>query len=187
MKYPRDLEKRDVRLLSFPKVSILISTFNERFVIGRSLEAMEKLDYPKDKIQVVVADDSTDDTIRLIDDKVSELNRLGIDAIVSRRPTRENFKCGALNKAMNYVTGDYILLLDADSIIPPDILSKGIDAMEMHSDAVFRFIPLRSLQPRVQLDYKIVCLGSRHGRHDIKDGCLLGERAILSSRRLHAR
>ncbi|MHB2035896.1 MAG: glycosyltransferase, partial [Nitrososphaerales archaeon] len=137
VKYPRDLGSHDVHLLNFPKVSILISTFNEKFVIGRSLEAMEKLDYPKDKIQVVVADDSTDDTVWLIDDSVSELNRLGIDAIVSRRSTRENFKCGALNKAMDLVTGDYILLLDADSIIPPDILSKGIDAMETHSNASF--------------------------------------------------
>ncbi len=136
-KYPRDLEKQNVHLLNSPKVSILISTFNEKFVIARSLEAMEKLDYPKDKIQVVVVDDSTDETVQIIDDKVSELNRLGIDAIVSRRPTRENYKCGALNKAMNYVTGDYVLLLDADSIIPPDILSKGIHAMETHSNAAF--------------------------------------------------
>ena len=137
LKYPRDLEKQNVHLLNSPKVSILISTFNEKFVIARSLEAMEKLDYPKDKIQVVVADDSTDETVQIIDDKVSELNRLGIDAIVSRRPTRENYKCGALNQAMNYVTGDYVLLLDADSIIPSDILSKGIGAMETHSNAAF--------------------------------------------------
>jgi cellulose synthase/poly-beta-1,6-N-acetylglucosamine synthase-like glycosyltransferase len=137
VKYPRDLERRDVHLLNFPRVSVLISTFNEKFVIERSLEAMEKLDYPKDKIQVVVADDSTDETVQIIDDKVSELNRLGIEAMVSRRPTRENFKCGALNKAMDYVTGDYVLLLDGDSIIPPDVFSKGIDAMETHSNASF--------------------------------------------------
>ena len=137
VKYPKDLGRDDVHLLNSPKVSILISTFNEKFVIERSLEAMEKLDYPKDKIQIVVADDSTDETVHIIDDKVSELNRLGIEAIVSRRPARENFKCGALNKAMNYVTGDYVLLLDADSIIPPDILSKGIRAMETHSNASF--------------------------------------------------
>ena len=137
IKYPKDLGRNDVHLLNSPKVSILISTFNEKFVIERSLEAMEKLDYPKDKVQVVVADDSTDETVQIIDDKVSELNRLGIEAIVSRRPTRENFKCGALNQAMNYVTGDYVLLLDADSIIPPDILSKGIGAMETHYNASF--------------------------------------------------
>src|SRR5271169_3855161 len=136
-KYPRDLESRSVHLLTFPKVSILISTFNEKFVIGRSLEAMERLDYPKDKIQIVVADDSSDETVQIIDDKVSELNRLGLQAMVSRRPTRENYKCGALNRAMNYVTGDYVLLLDADSIVPPDVFSKGIDAMETHTNAAF--------------------------------------------------
>ncbi len=137
VKYPRDLESRDVHLINFPKVSILISTFNEKFVIARSLEAMGKLDYPKDRIQVVVADDSTDETVQIIDDKVSELNHLGIGAIVSRRPARENYKCGALNKAMELVNGDYVLLLDADSVIPPDVLGKGIDAIETHSDASF--------------------------------------------------
>ncbi len=137
LKYPRDLESHSVRLLNFPKVSILISTFNEKFVIEKSLEAMKHLDYPKSNIQVIVADDSTDYTVQLIDDGVNELKRSGIDAIVSRRPTRENFKCGALNKAMNYATGDYVLLLDADSIVPPDILSKGIEAMESHSNASF--------------------------------------------------
>jgi cellulose synthase/poly-beta-1,6-N-acetylglucosamine synthase-like glycosyltransferase len=78
VKYPRDIESHDVHLLNFPKVSILISAFNEKFVIERSLEAMEKLDYPKDKIQIVVADDSTDDKVQIIDYKVSELNRFGL-------------------------------------------------------------------------------------------------------------
>jgi cellulose synthase/poly-beta-1,6-N-acetylglucosamine synthase-like glycosyltransferase len=137
IKYPRDLGKREVHLLNFPKVSILIATFNEKFVIDRSLEAMKHLDYPKDKIQVVVADDSTDETVHVIDQKALELNRCGIKTIVSRRPTREHFKCGALNKAMECVRGEYVLLLDADSIIPPDILSKGIDALESHERAGF--------------------------------------------------
>ena len=92
IKYPKDLGRNDVHLLNSPKVSILISTFNEKFVIERSLEAMEKLDYPKDKIQVVVADDSTDETVQIIDDKVSALNRLGIEAIVSRRPDKRELQ-----------------------------------------------------------------------------------------------
>ena len=56
---------------------------------------------------------------------------------MSRRPSREYFKCGALNKAMEQVMGDFVLLLDADSIVPPDVLSKGIDAMESHPRASF--------------------------------------------------
>jgi cellulose synthase/poly-beta-1,6-N-acetylglucosamine synthase-like glycosyltransferase len=136
-KYPRDLESRDVRLRSHPTVSILISSFNEKYVIGRSLEAMKNLDYPKDKLQVVIADDSNDQTVDVVDEKVRELNEAGITTIVSRRPAREHFKCGALNKAMEKVVGEFVLLLDADSIVTPDVLSKGIDAMETHPRVSF--------------------------------------------------
>ena len=135
--YPRDLGKAEVTLDHHPVVSILIASFNERYVIERSLEAMKNLDYPKDKLQVVVADDSNDQTIAMIDEKVRDLNQWGIEAVVSRRPSRENFKCGALNKAMESVVGEYVLLLDADSIISPDAITKGIDTIEKHPRASF--------------------------------------------------
>src|SRR5208282_2191275 len=121
-RYPRDLESREVVLASHPIVSVLIASFNERFVIARSLEALKHLEYPKDRLQIVVADDSNDQTIGIVDEKVRDLNDFGIKTVVSRRPSREHFKCGALNKAMDQVVGDFVLLLDADSIVPPDIL-----------------------------------------------------------------
>src|ERR1022692_2453142 len=130
LRYPRDLGAEEVTLEEHPMVSILIATFNERYVIERSLEAMKNLDYPKDKLQVVVADDSNDQTVELIDDKVRDLNQSGIRAIVSRRPSREHFKCGALNKAMESVVGEYVLLLDADSIISPDSIPNVISYVE---------------------------------------------------------
>jgi cellulose synthase/poly-beta-1,6-N-acetylglucosamine synthase-like glycosyltransferase len=135
--YPRNLGTGQVTLEEHPVVSILIATFNERYVIERSLEALKHLDYPKDRLQVVVADDSNDQTIDMIDDKVRDLNDSGIRAVVSRRQSREHFKCGALNKAMGVVVGDYVLLLDADSIIPADTITKGIDTMEKHPRASF--------------------------------------------------
>ena len=137
LRYPREMGMAEVTLQEYPVVSILIATFNERYVIERSLEAMKNLDYPKDKLQVVVADDSDDQTRGMIDDKVRDLNQWGIKAVISRRPSRENFKCGALNKAMERVVGDYVLLLDADSIISPDAITKGIDTMEKHPRASF--------------------------------------------------
>ena len=136
-RYPRDLGSGDVRLVDHPKVSVLIASFNEKYVIGRSLDALGRLDYPKDRLQVVIADDSNDDTIGIIDDKVRELNGLGLKTVVSRRPVREHFKCGALNKAMELVEGDYVLLLDADSIVPSDVLNKGITVMESHPRTSF--------------------------------------------------
>ncbi|MGA2664225.1 MAG: glycosyltransferase [Nitrososphaerales archaeon] len=136
-KYPRDLESRAVMLKDHPLVSVLIASYNEKYVIGRSLEALRQLDYPKERLQIVIADDSNDQTVAIIDEKVRELNEFGITTVVSRRPSREHFKCGALNKAMERVTGEFILLLDADSIVPPDVLNKGIDAMGSHPRASF--------------------------------------------------
>jgi glycosyltransferase involved in cell wall biosynthesis len=96
-------------------VTVIVPAYNEAASLADTLQSLQaQTALPR---EIIVVDDSTDETVQIIDDKVSELNRLGIDAIVSRRPTRENYKCGALNKAMNYVTGDYVLLLDADSII----------------------------------------------------------------------
>ena len=85
----------------------------------------------------MVADDSNDQTIGIVDESVRDLNDSGIRTVVSRRPSREHFKCGALNKAMEQVVGDFVLFLDADSIVPPDILSKGIDAVESHPRSSF--------------------------------------------------
>ncbi len=137
MKYPSSLAKTEAKLDRFPKVSVLIATFNEKFVIGRSLDALKRLDYPRDKIQVVVADDSDDQTKAIIDAKVSDLNASGIRALVSRRSSREYFKCGALNRAMEYVDGEYVLLLDADSIVSPEVVSKGIETLESHPRTAF--------------------------------------------------
>lgn len=137
LRYPRNLGSEKVSLEIHPMVSVLIATFNERFVISRSLDAMKSLDYPKDRLQVVVADDSNDQTVEIVDDKVRDLCASGISATVSRRPSRDSFKCGALNKALEHVVGEYVLLLDADSIVPPDVISKGIDTMEKHPRASF--------------------------------------------------
>jgi hypothetical protein len=77
-RYPRDMASQDVRLENHPTVSVLIASFNEKFVIERTLDAVKQIDYPKDKLQVVVADDSDDQTVEVIDAKARELNSLGI-------------------------------------------------------------------------------------------------------------
>jgi len=137
LRYPRSLGSEPVSLQEFPMVSILIATYNEKYVIEKSLDAMKGLDYPKDRLQVVVADDSNDPTVDIIDAKVRDLRSSGIRAVVSRRNNRDSFKCGALNKALEAVVGDYVLLLDADSIVAPDVIQKGIDTMEKHPRASF--------------------------------------------------
>lgn len=129
LRYPKTLGD-DSALTETPKVSLLIATYNERFVIARTLDVIKGLDYPKTQLLVVVADDSSDETRQLIDEKVRELNDFGIRSIVSRREERTGFKAGALRRASSLLEGDYVLLLDADSTVRPDILTAGLNAMK---------------------------------------------------------
>ena len=128
LRYPKSFTEAPA-VTQTPRISILVATFNEKFVIGTTLDAIKTLDYPMDKIQIVVADDSTDETVDVIDRKIQELNSLGIESLVSRRKDRVGFKSGALNQAAPLLTGDYVLLLDADSTVSPTVLKSGLGAM----------------------------------------------------------
>ena len=126
-RYPRSLPEGP--LPGDPSfVSILIATFNEKFVIANTLEAIKSLDYPRDKLLVVIADDSFDETVEVIDKKLLELNSLGIQSVVSRRKGRAGFKSGALNYVVPLLKGDYVLLLDADSTVSANVLKRGLSA-----------------------------------------------------------
>jgi cellulose synthase/poly-beta-1,6-N-acetylglucosamine synthase-like glycosyltransferase len=133
LRYPKILGGPDLSRENLPLVSVLIASYNEKFVIGRTLDAIKYLDYPVGKLQVIVADDSTDDTRSVIDEKVKELNSSGIVTLVSRRNTREGFKSGAMNHAAPLLRGEYVLLLDADSTVTPPSLFRGL--------AAFRLVP----------------------------------------------
>ena len=126
-RYPKALGN-EPPLQETPLVSILIATFNEKFVVASTLDALKNLDYPRDKLQVVVADDSSDETVDIIDGKLLELNDLGIHGVVSRRKGRAGFKSGALNQSAPLLKGDFVLLLDADSTVKPDVLKRGLNA-----------------------------------------------------------
>src|SRR5260370_10377358 len=137
LRYPRTFGSLDPPSESLPLISVLVASYNERFVIGRTLDAIKDLEYPTDKLQVIVADDSIDDTRTVIDKKIEELNFSGIVALVSRRNTREGFKSGALNHAAPLLKGEYVLLLDADSTVTPSSLSRGIAAFRLDPRIAF--------------------------------------------------
>jgi len=137
LRYPRILGDIDLPRENLPLVSVLIASYNEKFVIGRTLDAIKDLDYPAGKIHVIVADDSTDDTRSVIDEKIKELNPSGIVALVSRRNNREGFKSGALNHAAPLLRGEYVLLLDADSTVTPASLSRGLAAFRLDPRIAF--------------------------------------------------
>jgi len=137
LRYPRPLVNSVPLLDNQPIVSVLIATFNEKFVIGRTLDALKDLNYPKGRLQVIVADDSTDVTRDIIDEKIEALRSSGIDARVSRRNVRDGFKSGALNHAAPLLKGEYVLLLDADSTVTPESVSGGLAAFQLSPKVAF--------------------------------------------------
>ena len=120
-----------------PVVTVLMAVYNEKEVVGMSLDAVSNLNYPCSLLQVLVADDSTDETAGIVRTKVAEMRVKGIDAEVCSRDTREGFKAGALNGAVSRAKGEYVLLLDADSTVPPDVVKAGLAALESRQDLSF--------------------------------------------------
>ena len=141
LRYPRSLGIGNSSTSEVPLVSLLIATYNEKFVITRSLDAIKSIEYPKDRLQVIVADDSVDDTCDIIDRKIQELNSAGITALVSRRASRLGFKSGALNSAAPMLRGAYVLLLDADSTLTPNAVSRGLKVLM--ADPKIAFVSFR--------------------------------------------
>lgn len=114
------------RFEELPHVTIQLPIFNELHVVPKLLDAVSRLDYPKDKLQIQVLDDSTDET-RLVSEKgVEELKAKGFDAEYLHRTNRVGFKAGALDEAMGRVKGEFIMIFDADFVPGPDVLQKMI-------------------------------------------------------------
>ncbi|MBL1281221.1 MAG: glycosyltransferase [Fluviicola sp.] len=107
-----------------PKVTIQLPMYNELYVADRIIETVANFDYPADKFQIQVLDDSTDETVDVIAKKVAEVAAKGINIQHIHRTDRTGYKAGALDDAMDRVEGDFIGIFDADFIPDPDFLQK---------------------------------------------------------------
>ena len=109
-----------------PKVTIQLPMYNEMYVAERIIETAAEINYPRDKFQIQVLDDSTDETKDIIAKKVEEIAAQGIDIVHIHRLDRTGYKAGALDSAMGQVTGEFIAIFDADFIPDKDFLLKTI-------------------------------------------------------------
>lgn len=112
--------------LSLPSVTIQLPIYNERFVIERLIDNIVTLDYPAEKLQIQVLDDSTDDTREVCMQKVNEWKRKGVNIEYVSRTHRKGFKAGALRDGLATATGDYIAIFDADFLPERDFLLQTI-------------------------------------------------------------
>jgi cellulose synthase/poly-beta-1,6-N-acetylglucosamine synthase-like glycosyltransferase len=109
-----------------PHVTVQLPIYNERYVVGRLIDAAAQLDYPRDRLQIQVIDDSTDDTTEIAQEIVQKYLVQGINVEMLHRTHRSGFKAGALEAALERATGDFIAVFDADFQPQPDFLRQTV-------------------------------------------------------------
>ncbi len=122
----RRKENYDIIGIEEPTITIQLPIYNEKYVAARLVNAICALDYPKEKMQIMILDDSDDDTVGLLEDLVSEHQRNGFDIIHVRRGTRDGYKAGALKHAMKFTNTELVAIFDADFLPPSWFLKKVI-------------------------------------------------------------
>ncbi len=118
----RNSALKESNLDKFPPVTIQLPIYNEMYVAERLINAVCAIDYPKDLLEIQVLDDSTDETIKIIDEIVRKKKANGCDIKVIRRKNRSGYKAGALKNGLITAKGDFIAIFDADFIPSPDFL-----------------------------------------------------------------
>ena len=109
-----------------PRVTIQLPLYNERYVVERLIDAAANLNYPRDRLQIQVLDDSTDDTTAIALERAAHHRQQGVDIVVIHRTEREGFKAGALANGLRTASGEFIAVFDADFVPSPDFLQKTI-------------------------------------------------------------
>ncbi|HEX5706711.1 MAG TPA: glycosyltransferase [Pyrinomonadaceae bacterium] len=123
----RRLAPRPKRLFDeaeLPTLTVQLPLFNEVYVVERLLAAVAALDYPRERFEIQVLDDSTDETRETAARAVERLRREGLDISYIHREDRAGFKAGALENGLKTAKGELVAIFDADFVPRPDALRK---------------------------------------------------------------
>lgn len=119
-------------LQEFPIVTVQLPIFNEVYVVERLVKAVCSIDYPKDKLEIQLLDDSTDETVELSLDIVAHYAAQGFDIKHIHRIDRTGFKAGALKAGLETARGEFVAIFDADFVPREDFLLKTIPHFYKH-------------------------------------------------------
>ena len=123
----REKKRKKVPVLKeWPTVTVQLPIYNEKYTVERLLRAVTKLDYPAERIEIQVLDDSTDDTAQLVREMVRDYKSNGVNIEWLHRANRRGYKAGALSEALPSARGDLIAIFDADFVPKPDWLKRTI-------------------------------------------------------------
>ena len=114
------------RFERLPRVTIQLPIFNEMYVTERLVDAVARIDYPRDLLEIQVLDDSTDETQAIARACVERHRASGLDVSYVHRTNRKGFKAGALENGLALAKGEFVAVFDADFVPEPDFLQRTI-------------------------------------------------------------
>jgi cellulose synthase/poly-beta-1,6-N-acetylglucosamine synthase-like glycosyltransferase len=114
------------KFADLPSVTVQLPIFNEQYVVDRLLQAICRLDYPREKLDIQLLDDSTDETVDVARALVEHYVAHGHPVSYIHRTNREGYKAGALQEGLKTATGEFVAIFDADFVPPPDFLVRTI-------------------------------------------------------------
>ncbi len=120
------MDTDDTKTELAPFVTIQLPIFNEMYVVERLIDNITQFDYPKDRFEIQVLDDSTDQTVEISRAKVEEYQAKGFQISLLHRTDRKGYKAGALKEATKVAKGEFIAIFDADFLPKPDFLNQTI-------------------------------------------------------------
>ncbi len=123
-----------------PVVTVQLAVFNEMYVVNRIIDAVCKMDYPKDRLEIQVLDDSTDETVAISRQAAARWREEGFDIEVIHRTDRSGYKAGALENGLKTARGEIICMFDADFVPTVDFLRRQV---HHYSDPEVGFVQAR--------------------------------------------
>ena len=129
-KYRRNIPGPPPQATRWPRVTVQLPIFNERYVIERLVEAVSRFDYPCEFLDIQVLDDSTDETQQVASACVARFAAQGLPITYIHRANREGYKAGALENGLKTARGEFVAIFDADFIPAPDFLRRSIPYFE---------------------------------------------------------
>ncbi|MBT3603151.1 MAG: glycosyltransferase, partial [Candidatus Latescibacteria bacterium] len=125
-KYGDRVPKLTERFETLPYVTVQLPVYNEMYVVERLIQAVSEIDYPRDRFEIQVLDDSSDETTAISTRCIEALQQDGLDIVLIRRSDRVGYKAGALAEGLRLAKGELVAIFDADFVPQKDFLHKTV-------------------------------------------------------------
>jgi cellulose synthase/poly-beta-1,6-N-acetylglucosamine synthase-like glycosyltransferase len=126
-RHRHDAPQPPARFATPPKLTVQVPLYNEMYVAARVIEAVAALDWPRDRLDIQILDDSTDETTTIAADAIARARANGVDIVHLRRGDRTGYKAGALAAGLAVAKGEFVAVFDADFVPAPGFASALMD------------------------------------------------------------